>query len=78
MALRKLILRPLPEPPDQAPDWKATLDQLLSAPLFQPLRLFVLTLNDMRPWWPVLIPLLVLVFWRRYTSERTRMLSLRD
>jgi hypothetical protein len=75
MALRKLILRPLPEPPDQAEDWKGMIDQLLSAPLFQPVRLFILTLNDMRPWWPVLLPLLLWVFASRYRSERARVLA---
>jgi hypothetical protein len=75
MALRKLILRPLPEPPEQTEDWKSMVDQLLSAPLFQPVRLFILALNDMRPWWPVLLPLLAWIFVSRYRSERARVLA---
>lgn len=72
MALRRLVLRPLPAPPDQAPAWRSTLDQMLASPLLQPVRLFVVALNDMRPWWPVLFPALLWVFFRTYTRERER------
>jgi hypothetical protein len=75
MALRKLLMRPLPEPPEQAPGWKELVDQTLSAPMFQPARLFILVLNDMRPWWPVLLPLLLWVFWSKYRGERARFLA---
>jgi hypothetical protein len=78
MALRKLLTKPLPAPPDQAPGLRSTVDQLFSSPMFLPARLFSDTLLDMRPWWPVLIPLLLLVFTRRYRRERARFLAERE
>jgi hypothetical protein len=75
MALRKLLTRPLPEMPSEAPGIRSVVDQALATPQLLPARLFYESLNEMRPWWPVLVPLLLWVFWSRYRRERAKVLA---
>jgi len=70
MALRKLLSRGQPEPPAEAPSLRDTLMQALALPQLLPIRLFWDNLSAMRPWWPVLLPLLAWVGWRTYQRER--------
>jgi hypothetical protein len=75
MALRKVLTRPLPAPPSEAPGLQSVVDQALATPQFLPVRLFWNNLNELRPWWPVLAPLLLWMFWRKYRRERARFLA---
>jgi hypothetical protein len=47
----------------------------LDSPLLAPLRIFWDNLYTMRPWWPVLLPLLAWAGWRAYQRERAEVLS---
>lgn len=47
----------------------ALLDQALALPELAPFRLFWQNLNAMRPWWPILLPLLAWAGWRAYRRE---------
>ena len=78
MALRKLLARGLPEPPSAAPGPADMLTEILNLPVLAPVRLFWEALDDMRPWWPLLLPLLAWVGWRTYRRERTRVLARRS
>jgi hypothetical protein len=77
MALRKLLARGLPEPPAAAPGPADLLAEILNLPLLAPVRLFWEALDDMRPWWPILLPLLAWVGWRTYRRERASVLARR-
>jgi hypothetical protein len=70
MTLRKLITRSLPEPPDESPARLSLIEQALAMPPFVPIRLFWDNLREMRPWWPVLLPLMLWVGVRTYRRER--------
>ena len=72
MTLRKLVSQGLPKPPDEAPGGRALLDEALSLPLLAPINLFWRNLRDLRPWWPVLLPLLTWIGWRAYQRERLK------
>ena len=76
--LRRLLTRGLPEPPDAAPGPAEMLTQILDLPLLAPVRIFWENLNEMRPWWPILLPLLAWVGWRTYRRERARVLARRS
>jgi hypothetical protein len=78
MALQKLLTRGLPEPPAKAPTVADTLSEIYYMPLLAPVRLFWESLYDMRPWWPILFPLLAWVGWRSYRRERTKVLARRN
>jgi hypothetical protein len=75
MALRKLLARSLPAPPEQPPGLQELLEQAFEIQLLVPVRLFWNNLNALRPWWPVLLPLLAWIGWRTYRRERARYLS---
>jgi hypothetical protein len=75
--LRRLLAHGLPEPPDAAPGPADMLAQVLDLPLLAPVRIFWESLNEMRPWWPVLLPLLIWVGWRTYRRERAKVLAKR-
>lgn len=68
MALRKIVERvlPAPEPVDQ----QSFIDLLTDTPFFIPLRLFWSNLQELRPYWPILLPLLAIVGVRAYRNER--------
>ena len=76
--LRRLLAHGLPEPPEVAPSPADMLAQALDLPLLAPVRIFWENLNEMRPWWPILLPLLAWVGWRTYWHERARVLNRRD
>ena len=75
MALRRLFSRGLPEPPEESSDIQSLLAQALDVLPIAPVRLFWENLNKMRPWWPVLLPLLAWVGWRTYQREREAVLT---
>jgi hypothetical protein len=75
MTLRKLLSQGLPEPPDEVPGPRALVAQVLDLPLLAPIRIFWANLYEMRPWWPVLLPLLAWVGWRTYKRERAAVLA---
>ncbi len=77
MALRKLLESGLPEPPDEAPGLSNVLTEFWNLPVLAPVRLFWEALDDMRPWWPILLPLLAWVGWGSYRRERSRVLARR-
>jgi len=70
MMLRKLITRPLPEPPEESLSRLSLVQQALAMPQLMPLRLFWDNLHELRPWWPVLLPLMLWVGVRTYRRER--------
>jgi len=70
MTLRKLITGPLPEPPEATQGSLSLLEQALAMPQLVPIRLFWDSLRELRPWWPVLLPLMLWVGVRTYRRER--------
>lgn len=68
MGLQSLITRGLPDPAEV--EHHSAVDQILASPLLLPVRLFWNTLQDFRPWWPVLLPWLLLLAVRTYRRER--------
>ncbi len=68
MTLRKLFSQPLPTPPEGSDG--SIVEQALALPQLAPIRLFWDAMREMRPWWPVLIPLLLWVGVRAYRRER--------
>lgn len=78
MALRKLLSQGLAEPPTEATSLRDTITQVLELPPVLPIRLFWDNLIAMRPWWPVLLPLLAWIGWRTYRNERARVLGEHD
>ena len=70
MTLRKLITRHLPELPEDASGRLSLLEQALAIPQLVPIRLFWDNLRELRPWWPVLLPLMLWVGVRTYRRER--------
>lgn len=77
MALSKLLARRLPEPPAEAPGVQGIIAQALAMPQLVPLREFWQNLAGLRPWWPVLLPLLLWIGWRTYRRERAEVLAQR-
>jgi hypothetical protein len=75
MALRKLLTRPLPELPEEAPGLRSIVEQILATPQLAPLRVVWYNWRDLQPWWPVLLPLLIWVFVRTYQRERAKILT---
>lgn len=79
MALRKLLSRGLPEVPSkEATDVPSLLAQAMDILPIAPVRLFWDSLSELRPWWPVLLPLLAWIGWRTYQRERAAVLSQAD
>lgn len=70
MSMRSLIRQGLPALAEV--EQVSLLQQVWQSPLLAPARLFVQVFLDFRPWWPVLIPLLVFEAWRSYGRERQR------
>lgn len=68
MTLRKLLSQPLPAPPEGGEG--SIVEQALALPQLAPFRLFWEAMRELRPWWPVLIPLLLWAGLRAYRSER--------
>lgn len=62
-------------PPEQAADIRSSVfaaldDKLDHLPFVATIRTFWRNFQEMRDWWPVLIPLMVWVGWRTYHAER--------
>jgi hypothetical protein len=70
MVLRKLASRPLPSLPLALSNPRAAIDQAIAASPLAPARDFWDALRELEDWWPLLIPLLLWVFWRTYQRER--------
>lgn len=68
MGLQNLVTRGLPDPVEV--EDRTVFEQLWTSPLLLPVRLFWNTLLDFRPWWPVLLPALLLLGLRVYRRER--------
>ncbi|MBK9940287.1 MAG: hypothetical protein IPP13_01510 [Kouleothrix sp.] len=68
MTLRKLLSQPLPTPTEGASG--SLVEQALALPQLVPIRLFWDNFRELRPWWPVLVPLLLWVGLRTYRNER--------
>jgi hypothetical protein len=75
MTLRKVLSQGLAKPPTEAASLRDTMMQALELPPLVPIRLFWDSLAAMRPWWPVLLPLLAWIGWRTYRDERARVLA---
>jgi hypothetical protein len=73
MTLRKLLTQRLPEPPAEAPGLADMLAHFWNMPELARVRRFWEALDDMRAWWPIILPLLILVGWRTYRRERRRL-----
>lgn len=68
--LRKLTTGGLSRLPQAVSNPRAALDQAIELSPLAPARTFWNSLREMEDWWPVLIPLLLWVFWRTYQRER--------
>jgi hypothetical protein len=68
--LRKLIPGGLSRLPQAVSNPRAAIDQAIAASPLAPARAFWDALRELEAWWPLLIPLLLWVFWRTYQRER--------
>jgi hypothetical protein len=70
IVLRKLASRPLLSLLQAVSNPRAAIDQAIAASPLAPVRTFWDALIELEDWWPVLIPLLLWIFWRTYQHER--------
>lgn len=76
MAMRTIMaLRRMPPPPTRAPGMRDVVDQASRMPMLSPVRLFWDALQELRSWWPLLLPLLLVTAVRAYRAERRRLLA---
>jgi hypothetical protein len=68
--LRKLISGGLSRLPQAVSNPRAAIDQAIAASPLAPARAFWNALLELEDWWPLLIPLLLWIFWRTYQRER--------
>ncbi len=68
--LRKLTSGGLSRLPQAVSNPRAALHQAIDASPLAPVRTFWDALIELEAWWPLLIPLLLWVFWRTYQRER--------
>jgi len=68
--LRKLAADSMARLPKAATNPRAALDQAIAASPLAPARAFWDALRELEDWWPLLIPLLLWIFWRTYRRER--------
>jgi hypothetical protein len=73
--LRKLAAGGLPKLPEVAANPGAAIEQAIATSPLAPVQAFWASLREMRAWWPLLIPLLLWVFWRTYQRERANVLA---
>jgi hypothetical protein len=78
MALRKLASRLRPSLLQAVSSPRAAIDQAIAASPLAPARAFWDALRELEDWWPLLIPLLLWVFWRTYQRERAALGVARD
>jgi hypothetical protein len=76
--LRKLATDSITRLPKAATNPRAAIDQAIAASPLAPARAFWGALREMEDWWPILIPLLLWIFWRTYRRERAALLANRD
>lgn len=72
MDIQKVITHLRADPPTKAKDLNELVDEAMALPLLAPIRLFWQNLQTMRPWWPIILPLLAWVSWRSYQAERKK------
>ena len=68
--LRKLVAGGLSRLPQAVSNPRAAIDQAIAASPLAPARAFWDALRELEDWWPLLLPILVWVFWRTYQRER--------
>ena len=76
--LRKLLQGGLSHLPQAISNPRAAVDQAIAASPLAPVRAFWDALRELEAWWPLLIPLLLWVFWRTYQRERAALSVGRD
>ena len=76
--LRKLLPGGLSQLPQAVSNPRAAINQAIDASPLAPARAFWDALREMEDWWPVLIPVLLWVFWRTYQRERAALGAARD
>jgi hypothetical protein len=68
--LRKALLGGISRLPQAVSNPRAAIDQAIAASPLAPVRAFWNALRELEDWWPLLLPLLLWVFWRTYQRER--------
>ena len=76
--LRKLAAGGLSKLPEAAANPGVAIEQAIAASPLAPVQAFWASLREMQAWWPVLIPLLLWVFWRTYQRERAALRAEND
>ena len=76
--LRKLIPGGLTRLPQAVSSPRAALDTAIAASPLAPARAFWRNLRELEDWWPVLLPVLLWVFWRTYQRERAALALARE
>jgi hypothetical protein len=76
--LRKLISGGLSRLPQAVSNPRAAIDQAIAASPLAPARAFWNALLELEDWWPLLIPLLLWIFWRTYQRERAALGMVRN
>ena len=68
--LRKLLPDRLAGLPQAISNPRAAINQAIDASPLAPARAFWEALRELEDWWPLLLPVLLWVFWRTYQRER--------
>jgi hypothetical protein len=68
--LRKLLTGGIARLPPAVSNPRAAIDQAIATSPFAPALAFWNALRELEVWWPLLLPLLLWVFWRTYQRER--------
>jgi len=76
--LRKLLPEAVARLPQAVSNPRAAVDQAIDASPLAPVRAFWASLIEMEAWWPLLIPVLLWVFWRTYQRERAALATGRE
>ena len=76
--LRKLLPGGLAQLPQAVSNPRAAINQAIEESPLAPARAFWDALREMEVWWPVLIPVLLWVFWRTYQRERAALGAVHD
>ncbi|HEU5012400.1 MAG TPA: hypothetical protein VFT66_07640 [Roseiflexaceae bacterium] len=71
-SVRGILSQGIPEYPEEKPTWQSLAQDVLAEPMIAPFRLFWHNFLEARPWWPVLVPLMLWVGWRSYRRERRK------
>ena len=75
---RKLGSGALARLPQSISNPRAAIDQAIAASPLGPVRTFLDSLRELEDWWPVLLPVLLWVFWRTYQRERAALVVERE